>query len=132
MEISTAAREQLPVKFFILDDQAYHYMQAVQKPAYGRTTATWLAHLDYAALAKGLGVAYQEIVGNDGLEAGIGTALAHCGPVLCRVAIDYGKRPVRWISAVRKRYLEEMSTDQKVRFAARLGARALGVQREND
>ncbi len=27
MEISTAGRENLPVKFFILDDQAYHYMQ---------------------------------------------------------------------------------------------------------
>ena len=31
-EISTAAREGLPVKFFVLDDQAYHYMQELQKP----------------------------------------------------------------------------------------------------
>ncbi len=29
MEISTAARECLPVKFFVLDDQAYHYHAAV-------------------------------------------------------------------------------------------------------
>ena len=28
MEVSTAARECLPVKFFVLDDQAYHLMQA--------------------------------------------------------------------------------------------------------
>jgi len=56
MEISTAARECLPVKFFVLDDQAYHYMQKLQQTAYGRTTATILAHLDYAALAKGFGV----------------------------------------------------------------------------
>src|SRR5262249_13398719 len=53
MEISTAARAGLPVKFFILDDQAYQYMQVLQKPAYLRTTATTLARLDYAALAKG-------------------------------------------------------------------------------
>ncbi|MFO0865062.1 MAG: thiamine pyrophosphate-dependent enzyme [Gemmataceae bacterium] len=33
MEISTAVREGLPVKFFILDDQAYHYMQELQRPA---------------------------------------------------------------------------------------------------
>ena len=50
VEISTAARECLPVKFFVLDDHAYHYMQALQKPAYLRTTATILARLDYAAL----------------------------------------------------------------------------------
>ena len=61
MEISTAAREGLPVKFFVLDDQAFHYMQVLQKPAYLRTTATILARLDYAALAKGFGVGYQEI-----------------------------------------------------------------------
>ena len=47
MEISTAAREGLPVKFFVLDDQAYHYMQELQRPAYLRTTATILARLDY-------------------------------------------------------------------------------------
>src|SRR5439155_20081529 len=43
METSTAVREHLPVKFFVLDDQAYHYMQELQKPAYLRTTATILA-----------------------------------------------------------------------------------------
>src|SRR5438034_3687921 len=39
-ELSTAARAGLPVKFFILDDQAYHYMQVLQHSAYRRTTAT--------------------------------------------------------------------------------------------
>src|SRR5262249_57446625 len=61
LEISTAARESLPVKFFILDDQAYHYMQMLQKPAYLRTTATILARMDYRALAQALGVAYAEV-----------------------------------------------------------------------
>src|SRR5690606_4268480 len=56
MEISTAARAHLPVKFFVLDDQAYHYMQTLQKAAYHQTTATVLARLDYAALATGFGV----------------------------------------------------------------------------
>ena len=31
-ELSTAARAGLPVKFFILDDGAYHYMQMLQEP----------------------------------------------------------------------------------------------------
>src|SRR5438876_10107317 len=68
MEISTAARECLPVKFFVLDDHAYAFMQVLQKSAYRRTTATMLARLDYAALAQALGVAYQEIRATSELE----------------------------------------------------------------
>ena len=133
MEISTAARECLPVKFFVLDDQAYHVMQTLQKAVYLRTTATILARLDYAALAQGFGVAYQEIACNEGLEAGIRGALCQKGPVLTRVVTDYGDRPLRWMDAVRKRYTKELSTEQKVRFLARMGSRAIHfASREND
>jgi acetolactate synthase-1/2/3 large subunit len=132
MEISTAAREGLPVKFFVLDDQAYHYMQALQKAAYRRTTATILAHLDYAALAKGFGVAYAEITSAADLVGGLRAALDHPGPVLTRVATDYGQRPLRWLEAARARFTEELSTEQKVRFLARLGSRALDLRPVND
>jgi acetolactate synthase-1/2/3 large subunit len=132
VEISTAARECLPVRFFVLDDQAYHYMQTLQKSAYLRTTATILARLDYQALAKGFGVAYNEISSTEGLEAGIRSALCHAGPVLTRVVTDYGKRPMRWIDAVRGRYKDELSTQQKVRFMARIGSRAIHHINEND
>lgn len=130
MEISTAARACLPVKFFLLDDQAYHYMQVLQKPAYLRTTATILARLDYAALAQGFGVAYQEIRSGAELEGGIAGALAHPGPVLVRVVTDYGKRPIRWIEATRDRFVEELSTAQQLRFLARIGCRALDLKPE--
>jgi acetolactate synthase I/II/III large subunit len=132
METSTAARECLPVKFFILDDQAYHYMQALQKPAYKRTTATILARLDYEALAKGWGLGYLRIDNPVELEGGIKAALEHPGPVLVQVVTDYGKRPVRWIEAARKRYVSELTTEQKVRFLARLGSRALDLHPNND
>jgi acetolactate synthase I/II/III large subunit len=131
MEISTAAREGLPVKFFVLDDQAYHYMQALQQAAYKRTTATHLAHLDYVALAKAFGVEYHEITGGD-IEAGIRGALAQPGPVLTRVAIDYDKRPLRWLEAARGRFTRELSNEQRVRFLARLGARSLDLHPNND
>src|SRR5204863_9974913 len=88
VEISSAGREGLPVKFFVLDDQAYHYMQLLQLPAYLRTTATVLARLDYEALARGWGVGYQEIRGTAELEAGIRCALDRPGPVLVRVVTD--------------------------------------------
>jgi acetolactate synthase-1/2/3 large subunit len=132
VEISTAAREGLPVKFFVLDDQAYHYMQVLQKQAYRRTTATILAHLDYAALAKGFGVEYVDVTGPQDLEGGLHAALALPGPVLVRVATDYGKRPCRWIDAARSKYTRELSTEQKVRFAARIGSRALDRHPDND
>jgi acetolactate synthase-1/2/3 large subunit len=132
VELSTAARECLPVKFFVLDDQAYGFMQAVQKPQYHRTTATVLARLDYAALAQAMGVVYQQIVANCELDAGIASALQTPGPVLIEVKIDYGKRPIRWIQAVRKRYTKELKLDQKVRVAARLGIRSLQLAPQND
>jgi acetolactate synthase-1/2/3 large subunit len=130
MEISTAARAGLPVKFFILDDHAYHYMQVLQQPAYLRTNATILARLDYAALAQGLGVAFQEIGSTAQLDAGIRTALCHPGAVLVRVAIDYRRRPIRWLDAVRKKFTDGLTFDQKARFLARIGTRALNLRPE--
>ena len=122
MEISTAAREGLPVKFFVLDDQAYHYMQALQRPAYLRTTATILARLDYAALAQGWGsVITRSIAATTWKRASRRSWIS--GPVLVQVVTDYGKRPIRWIDAARKKYVKELSREQKVRFLARVGSR---------
>ncbi len=128
LELSTAAREHLPVKFFILDDQAYHYMQMLQLPAYLRTTATILARLDYKALAQALGLAYLDITRHDQLDERLRQALEHPGPVLVRVATDYHERKIRWIEAVRRRYARELTPAQKARFLARIGARALRLK----
>lgn len=132
MEVSTAGRENLPVKFFVLDDQAYYYMQRLQKAAYLRTTATILARLDYSALAQGFGVGYLEIDATSKLDAGIQAALAYPGPVLVRVITDYRDRKVRWIDAVARRYTREMTPAQTTRFLARIGSRAIQFQRAND
>jgi acetolactate synthase-1/2/3 large subunit len=132
LELSTAARESLPVKFFILDDQAYHYMQMLQKPAYLRTTATILARMDYRALAQALGLAYAEIVNHTELEAKLRGAVCHNGPVLVRVVTDYGKRKVRWVDAVRSRYTKELTMTQKARFLARIGSRAIHNDKNSD
>jgi acetolactate synthase-1/2/3 large subunit len=132
MEVATAVRANLPVKFFILDDQAYHYMQALQRAAYLRTTATILSRLDYEALAKGWGIAYQEIGSTAELEGHIRGTLLYDGPVLTRVVTDYRGRPIRWLRAVRSRYTRELTTEQKIRFLARLGSRALDLHPQND
>jgi acetolactate synthase-1/2/3 large subunit len=132
MELSTAARACLPVKFFVIDDQAFHLMQVIQKPAFKRTTATVLARLDYEALARGLGVSYHEIVSTHDLEGGIQYVLAQPGPVLVRLAVDYGDRPIRWVSAAKQRFTKELTTEQKMRFLARIGARSVQHKKDND
>ncbi len=133
IETSTAARAGLPVKFFVLDNQSYHYMQELQQPAYLRTTATILANLNYAALAQGLGLGYQEIHGCVGLDEAVRGALCQPGPVLVRVVTDYGDRPIRWIEAVRKKFTKELTLDQKARFLARVSSRSVSFrQRVND
>jgi acetolactate synthase-1/2/3 large subunit len=131
LEIGTAARENLPVKFFVLDDQAYHYMQMLQKPAYLRTTATILARMDYRAMAQAMGVAYSEVASHAELDAKVRGAVCHPGPVLVRVVTDYGNRKIRWVEAVRHRYTKELTAAQKARFLARIGSRALR-EKEND
>ncbi|MCI0705166.1 MAG: thiamine pyrophosphate-binding protein [Planctomycetia bacterium] len=132
VEISTSAREHLPVKFIILDDQAYHYMQMLQKPAYLRTTATILARTDYKALAQAFGVAYTEIATHAELEPKLRGAVCFDGPVLVRVLTDYGKRKIRWVEAVRARYTKELTAAQKARFLARIGSRAVQLEKDND
>ncbi len=128
MELATAAREGLPVKVFVLDNQVYYYMQLLQEQAYRRTTATVLPRLDYACLARGLGLRHVELNSPDELEGKIRGILALPGPVLVSVAVDYGKRPIRWVEAVRARFTQELSTEQKVRFLARLSRRTLARQ----
>jgi acetolactate synthase-1/2/3 large subunit len=131
LELSTAAREGLPVKFFILDDSVYTYMQILQKNAYKRTTATMLARLDYPSLAKALGLTHVELTPGD-LEAKVRGILAIAGPVLITVPVDLGKRPIRWIEAVKSRYTRELTAGQKTRFLTRLGVRSVQLRPQND
>jgi len=123
MELATAARECLPVKFFILDDRAYHYMQMLQHPAYRRTTATHLAKIDYRSFAAAVGVEYLEADHPHELDAVVRTAMGKNAPVLVRIATDYNSRKIRWIEAVRARFTKELTAAQKTRFLLRIASR---------
>ena len=132
MEISTAVRAGLAVKFFVLDDQGYRYMQALQEPAFRRTTATVLADLDFASLAAGWGIGYQEVETDAEAGPAVRNAIASDGPMLTRVVTDYGERPMRWLQSVRRQYVDELSNAQKVRMLGRIGLRSLDLSPEND
>lgn len=124
LEISSAARSSLPVKFFVFDDGAYHYMQMLQQPVYGRTTATEIARLDFRAIAAGLGVGYNEIATNDDVRPGLERTFACNGPILTRVCITYDGRELRWLKALRSSYLDGLTRGQVARVAVRGATRA--------
>lgn len=132
LEMSTAARAGLPVKFFVFDDGVYHYMQMLQEPVYRRTTATELAKIDYAAFAQAMGLSYNQIDCNADLPGGIGRAVCTPGPVLTHVRISYDGRELRWLSALKSTYLKRLPTDQKIRMASRVGMRTGPHQADSD
>jgi acetolactate synthase I/II/III large subunit len=132
IETSTAARAGLPVKFFVLDDGAYHYMQMLQEPMYRRTTATEIARIDFAAFAQSMGLTFNQITDNADALTGIQRALATPGPVLTRVVVSYEGRELRWLNALRAQYVRKLPNPQKVRLAARIGVRALNPQSDSD
>jgi len=132
MELSTAARTGLPVKFFVLDDGAYHYMQMLQEPVYRRTTATEIASINHNAFAAAMGMVYNEIGSNADLGAGIMRALCTPGPVLTKICISYDGRDIRWLSALRKKYLNRLDRDDKVRMARRVVRRTIEINKHND
>ncbi len=132
LEMSTAARANLPVKFFVLDDGAYHYMQMLQEPTFRRTTATELARVDFAAYAQAMGLAYNVIGSNDDLAGGVARAIGHSGPILTRVVISYEGREIRWLDAAKGAYIRHLSGDQKLRMAGRVASRSLDRRLESD
>jgi acetolactate synthase-1/2/3 large subunit len=132
IEMSSAARAGLPVKFFVFDDGAYHYMQMLQEPVFRRTTATELARIDYAAFAQALGLGFNNIADNADVLWGIQRALACPGPVLTRVAVSYEGREIRWLSALRAQYVAKLTNRQKLQLAARVGVRALTPAADSD
>ena len=125
LEMSTAARAGLPVKFFVLDDGSYHYMQMFQETAFRRTTATELARVDFAAYAQAMGLFYNLIERNDDLPAGLARAVGCPGPVLTRVVVSYEGREIRWLGAAKSAYIRHLSGDQKLRMATRIASRSL-------
>ena len=132
LEASTASRACLPVKFFVLDDGAYHYMRMLQQPTFRRTTATEIARLDFAALARGLGLGFNQIAQNAEIPGGIARAFAMPGPVLTRVIVSYEGRDIRWLQALKTSYIDHLSTGQKVRMGTRIVARSAVLHPDND
>lgn len=81
----TAAREHLPVTFVILDNASY---AAVSILAGTKMPGVELGGIDFASVARGLGVTAHVVETPEELSAGLGAALAADGPTLLHVKVD--------------------------------------------
>jgi acetolactate synthase-1/2/3 large subunit len=52
--------------------------------------------------------------------------------VLTKVCISYDGRDIRWLSALRKKYLNRLDRDDKVRMARRVVQRSFELNKQND
>lgn len=81
----TAAREHLPVTFVILDNASY---AAVGILAGTKMPGIELGGIDFASVARGLGVTAHVVETPEELRAGLSAALAADGPTLLHVKVD--------------------------------------------
>lgn len=84
----TAAREQLPVTFVILDNALYAAVDILAGPDNGKMPGVELGGIDFVALAAGMGLGARLVTRPDDLEEALTSALAHDGPTLVQVKVD--------------------------------------------
>ena len=125
MEMSTAARAGLPVKFFVFDDGAYHYMQMLQEPRLPPDHR----HRDRPDRLRRLRPGRRPGLQPDRLQRrrpARASSARWAWPARSSPAcmVSYEGREIRWLSALRSHYIDSLSNRQKVRLAARIGVRS--------
>jgi acetolactate synthase-1/2/3 large subunit len=91
-ELSTVAYHQLPIKFFVLNNDGYASIRASQtnffgKPNIGCSNSTGTRLPVLREVARGFGVASAEISEQDDLAAQIRRVLETAGPVVCDLKV---------------------------------------------
>ena len=88
-ELETLARLQLPVKFFVVNNQGYGSIRASQQNWFGRLTAadatSGLTLPSLVKVAEAYGVRAMQIADNGELREKVRAVLATPGPVVCEV-----------------------------------------------
>jgi acetolactate synthase I/II/III large subunit len=91
-ELATLKGLNLPIKLFIINNGGYASIRNTQRNYFnGRYVGTGpeadLFIPDLVALAQAMGLAAMNIIDARALDAGIATALAHDGPILCDIHV---------------------------------------------
>ena len=89
-EITTAVQHELPIKVVVCDNNAWGSILVSQQKKFGAEGefATRLKSPDFAALAKGYGVASWQVARTEEFAAAFRDALAHPGPALIHLLLD--------------------------------------------
>lgn len=90
MEILTAVKLGLSLPVIVFDDQALGLIRLDQLLSFGRSHATEVATIDYQAMSRALGCAY-EISSCEDIEAQVRAALRRRGPTL--IVVPVGDAP---------------------------------------
>jgi acetolactate synthase-1/2/3 large subunit len=91
-ELETVVRLDLPIKFFVINNDGYASIRASQNNHFhgnlvGSDASSGLTLPDLMKIGAAYGIATERITENGGLKAGIRAALDRPGPVLCEVVV---------------------------------------------
>jgi acetolactate synthase I/II/III large subunit len=91
-ELETVARLQLPIKFFVLNNQGYASIRASQRNYFGAENigcdpATGLTLPDLSKVARSYGIKAVMIRDQAGVRSGVRRVLRQPGPVICDVRV---------------------------------------------
>lgn len=91
-ELETVVRLDLPIKFFVINNDGYASIRASQNNHFhgnlvGSDASSGLTLPDLMKIGAAYGLATERITENAGLKAGIRAALDRPGPVLCEVVV---------------------------------------------
>jgi acetolactate synthase-1/2/3 large subunit len=91
-ELETVVRLDLPIKFFVINNDGYASIRASQNNHFhgnlvGSDSSSGLTLPDLMKVGAAYGLATERITENAGLKAGIRAALDRPGPVLCEVMV---------------------------------------------
>lgn len=120
LETITAATLELGIAYFVFDDGELSQISQGQEIPYNRKSCTTLGKLRLKGIADATGAGYIAIENNEQIASGIAQALAvaHEGPVIVDVHIDYSKR-TRFTQSVVKTALKRFPLRDRVRFVGR-------------
>ena len=89
MDLETAVRNNLNIIHFVWNDGSYNMIDEIQKIQFHRSFNARFVDTDYATYAKSFGALGLYLNDIEKFDDVMKQALAHKGPVLIDVAIDY-------------------------------------------
>ena len=90
-ELETAKRLGLPFVVLVWSDGGYGLIEMHQRRKFGRVAGTRFENPDFVGLARAFGLEGVRVERAGDLPAVLGKALAHSGPVVVEVPIDYAE-----------------------------------------